>query len=245
RDPFQGSRIVVRKTLEEAAELGQSFFEFMGVHTLEEARKLDAEFIKEKYAAFREDHPWFMGIVDGKFTTDDPMKLFAQGKRAPVPVMAGNTTDEFPGKLPDSDVPVNFIESTIKAEAIANEKIPSLPGVYYYRFDADIPGEDHPGTFHSVDLWFFFETLAKCSRPFVGHHYDLARQMCNYWANFIASGDPNGTDADGAPMATWKPYTTACPWEMTFTPGGPVGDVEKANPLQERALRAIQQDLGI
>ena len=79
-----------------------------------------------------------------------------------------------------------------------------------------MPGWDDPGSFHSSDLWFWFETLAKCWRPFVGKHYDLARQMCNYWANFIASGDPNGNDADGTPMETWEPYKDADPMMMTF-----------------------------
>ncbi len=243
RDPFAGSRIVVNKTLEEAAELGKEFFDFLGVKTLEEARNLDAFYIRSKYAEFRNDHGWFMGIIDGQFTTDDPMKLFYNGKRAPVPVMSGNTADEFPCKVPGNDRALNFIESTIKAEALANEQIPSLPGVYYYRFDVDIPGEDNPGTFHSVDLWFFFETLAKCSRAYVGRHYDIARQMCNYWANFMRSGDPNGKDADGTPMAMWKPYTKEEPWEMTFTKDGPKGALEETDALKEEALRAIQQDL--
>ena len=63
-----------------------------------------------------------------------------------------------------------------------------------------IPGWDNPGSFHSVDLWFFFETLAKCWRPFTGIHYDLARLMCNYWTEFIKKGNPDGRDADGTQM---------------------------------------------
>ena len=92
--------------------------------------------------------------------------------------------------------------------------------VYYYCFDPDIPGEANPGTFHSVELWFFFETLAKCWRPFVGRHYDLARQMCNYWSNFVKTGDPNGCDADKTPMPEWKPYTKDCACNMIFTSDG-------------------------
>lgn len=88
--------------------------------------------------------------------------------------------------------------------------------LYYYNFDAEIPGWDNPGTFHSVDLWFFFETLAKCWRPFTGKHYDLARQMCNYWANFIRSGDPNGRDSSGEEMPRWEPYTPDAPYRMVF-----------------------------
>ncbi|HOB20842.1 MAG TPA: carboxylesterase family protein, partial [Candidatus Atribacteria bacterium] len=64
--------------------------------------------------------------------------------------------------------------------------------------------------------WFFFETLAKCWRPFVGKHYDLARMMCNYMANFIRSGDPNGKDATGEDMPVWEPYTPDAPYAMVF-----------------------------
>lgn len=77
--------------------------------------------------------------------------------------------------------------------------------LYAYCFDPTIPGDDM-GVFHSVDLWFAFETLAKCWRPFTGKHYDLARRMCNYWTNFAKTGNPNGLDADGSPMPEWQPY---------------------------------------
>ncbi|MDD6678056.1 MAG: carboxylesterase family protein, partial [Firmicutes bacterium] len=63
--------------------------------------------------------------------------------------------------------------------------------------------------------WFEFETLMKCWRPFDGHHYDLARKMCNYWTNFAKTGDPNGNDADGTPMPLWEPYTQT-PARMEF-----------------------------
>jgi len=78
---------------------------------------------------------------------------------------------------------------------------------YFYCFGPEIPGWDNPGAFHSCDLWFVFETLAKCWRPFVGKHYDLARQMCNYWTNFAKTGNPNGPDADGTEMPTWEPFS--------------------------------------
>ena len=100
------------------------------------------------------------------------------------------------------------IELAIRALSAQAEKTGAGQPLYYYNFDAEIPGWDNAGTFHSVDLWFFFETLAKCWRPFVGKHYDLARQMCNYWANFISSGDPNGPDQTGVMMPRWDAYTT-------------------------------------
>jgi len=96
-------------------------------------------------------------------------------------------------------------------ELIGGSKSPR----YAYEFGPTIPG-DESGAFHSSDLWFFFETLAKCWRPFDGHHYDLARKMCNYWCNFFRTGDPNGNDADGAPMPRWEPYTEAQPNIIEF-----------------------------
>lgn len=89
--------------------------------------------------------------------------------------------------------------------------------LYQYCFAAEIPGWDHPGAFHSSDLWFFFETLAKCWRPFSGKHYDLARQMCDYWANFIRSGDPNGMGSDGRRLPEWPETTAEAPVRMRFT----------------------------
>ena len=87
---------------------------------------------------------------------------------------------------------------------------------YFYCFGPEMPGWDDPGAFHSSDLWFVFETLAKCWRPFKGKHYDLARQMCNYWTNFAKTGDPNGTDNDGAPLPEWRKFTNEEPLSMCF-----------------------------
>lgn len=112
---------------------------------------------------------------------------------------------------------ISMIEYAIRVIGEINERTKSEKKNYYYDFSAEIPGYDNPGTFHSVDLWFTFETLAKCWRPFTGKHYDLARQMCNYWSNFIKTGDPNGIDSTGEPLPKWRPYTAAQPNKMHFT----------------------------
>lgn len=77
---------------------------------------------------------------------------------------------------------------------------------YYYVFDHDIPGGDGAGSFHGSDLWFMFDSLENSWRPFEGRHFDLARQVCSYWINFIKHGDPNGADYNGNPLPEWKPY---------------------------------------
>ena len=102
---------------------------------------------------------------------------------------------------------IHSIGFAVRAAARQNERRQIAQPLYAYRFDAEIPGWDNPGTFHSVDLWFFFETLAKCWRPFIGKHYDLARQMCDYWCNFIKTGDPNGLDSQDQKLPEWQPLS--------------------------------------
>ncbi len=116
--------------------------------------------------------------------------------------------------------PVSGIECAVKGMFLTERENGNTENNYYYSFNADIPGEDHPGTFHSVDLWFFFETLAKCWRPFQGDNYDLARKMCNYLVNFIKNGDPNGKDNDGKDMPKWDAYTKENPCGIDFRTDG-------------------------
>ena len=104
----------------------------------------------------------------------------------------------------------------IRAAAKCNAQNGIAQPLYAYNFDPEIPGWDNPGTFHSVDLWFFFETLTKCWRPFTGKHYDLARTMCDYWVNFMRTGDPNGIDSQGKPLPLWPALQSDDPVWMVF-----------------------------
>ena len=138
--------------------------------------------------------------------------------------------------------PVGSLESNIKAAIELKHEKGYDRDCYYYKFASDIPGEDNPGTFHSVDLWFFFETLMKSPRPFVGRHYDLARNMCNYLANFIKTGNPNGVDADGTTMPEWKPYTKDNKNEMVFESEGPRACVD-SNKRTEFYIENVKRGL--
>ncbi|MCA0755087.1 carboxylesterase family protein [Paenibacillus sp. N4] len=239
----------VRRNLTEAEQEGVKFFEFLGVSSLAEARKLEAEYLRDKMLEYKA----FWGtVVDQVFSVGNAFDLFLENKRWKIPVLWGHTSSEF-FSVPkvktleefrqmavemfgdDADeflalcqaqsdnideavkkAAVSSIEYAIRIASQANADTGANIPLYHYNFDAEIPGWDDPGTFHSVDLWFFFETLAKCWRPFVGKHYDLARQMCNYWANFICSGDPNGKDSTGEELPRWEPFTLEEPYSMVF-----------------------------
>lgn len=254
--PYVQNLFFEPQTLEEAGKRGERLFECLGVKTLEEARALDAETIRATYSELRDKGEMFFTIVkDDKFSTGSAMEAFRDGSRLRVPVMAGNTGDEFKEMIraanddelrekaaqyfgdkaeeflsfPEANIktdfgyaPVSAPELGVKASFLAESALPDTVPCYYYRFVPDIPGSDHPGTFHSVDLWFFFETLAKCTRPYEGRHYDIARQMCDYWANFIKTGDPNGFDINGKRLPEWSCYTDSCRAEMEFTPDGAI-----------------------
>ena len=111
---------------------------------------------------------------------------------------------------------ISAILFAMLAAARVNDRKEKPDKFYSYVFSPEIPGWDNPGTFHSVDLWFFFETLAKCWRPFKGWHFDLARNMCDYWVNFIRTGDPNGEDSQGEKLPEWPALTAKKPEWMRF-----------------------------
>ena len=216
--------------LSEAEKRGEEFFDFIGVKSLEEARAMDAFKLRDLYAEFSPmefapDSPPDMSkkmfpIMDGKNYVGDPLKRMAAGECPDVPIMTGYTSDEF--TFDGVNTVKRSIYKSLDAALSADKEKGYNRDFYCYCFDPDIPGEDNPGTFHSVDLWFWFESISKCWRPFRGRHYDLARQMANYFANFVKTGNPNGMDDDGTAMPEWRKYDSENKTEMVMTKDGPV-----------------------
>ncbi|MDD6678057.1 MAG: carboxylesterase family protein [Firmicutes bacterium] len=229
------------RSLEEAEQDGIAFFQKLGISTLAEARALDARFIEDK---FIEGNYFWGAVVDGKYLTKTLNETILANELHDVDFMIGNTSIEFQiapeagqdpeafarekmgpyaekfldiarrtGKPMDKAVTVGQMElgNRLMCHVCAEQG----RKLYSYVFGPTIPGDD-AGPFHSSDLWFEFETLMKCWRPFDGHHFDLSRKMCNYWTNFAKTGDPNGPDKDGTPMPVWTGYTTDTPYSMEF-----------------------------
>ena len=76
---------------------------------------------------------------------------------------------------------------------------------YLYFLDRKLPG-DEAGAFHSAELWYVFETMSRCWRPWEDRDWELARLLSGYWANFAKNLDPNGPD-----LPRWEPYTAEHP----------------------------------
>lgn len=167
--------------------------------------------------------PVLLGSTQDEFKAYPPAKDAAE-LRAFAEKAYGDDAETFLSFFPEDATEaqirkigeINSIDFACRVAARANDGGEDPVKLYNYLFAAEIPGWDHPGDFHSVDLWFFFESLAKCWRPFTGKHYDLARQMCDYWANFIKTGDPNGPDSHGNALPAWPAFTDAEPVRVRF-----------------------------
>lgn len=221
RNPFVPDKILSPQTLEEAENNGTEFLKYIGCSTIEEARDIDSRTIRDRYREFASSHPRFVPCIDKVLVKDDPYNLMTDGKLPDIPIMTGYTKDEFLDSLPISadtsseaikaDIisrngqkVINTVQNSVRTVANAHLRREANAPMYVYMFGPDIPGPDLPGAFHSCDLWFFFETIQKCWRPYTGAHYELARRMCDYFSNFIKTGDPNGTGYDGSVLPEWK-----------------------------------------
>ena len=94
-DPYLRREIGRPETLQEAEKKGEDFFAFLGVKSLEEARRLDAVTLQRSYEKYMEGHVPFFTVQDDLFCTGDPIALYRKGDCVDVIMMAGNTADEF------------------------------------------------------------------------------------------------------------------------------------------------------
>lgn len=98
---------------------------------------------------------------------------------------------------------------------------------FLYLWDHTLPGPDAAtyGAFHTSEVPYALNTLYMSDRPFVDADHKIAEVMSSYWANFAATGDPNGK---GVP--TW-PSAGDVPQVME------VGDTTAPVPLTRDAAR--------
>ena len=85
--------------------------------------------------------------------------------------------------------------------------------VYTYFFDQAIPWPEHPefGAFHSSDLVYAFNNLAKLNRPWTDVDRRVADELSTCWVNFVKFGNPNGSGAQA-----WRAFHPDKPETMTL-----------------------------
>jgi para-nitrobenzyl esterase len=81
--------------------------------------------------------------------------------------------------------------------------------VYLYRFTRRPPAIGYLaiyGAFHSGEVAYAYHNLSFMNRPWESADFALEAVMSSYWANFAATGDPNGKDPNGKDLPLWPEY---------------------------------------
>ncbi len=186
---------------EQAQAISRRLMEHLGVSTLEELRRVPAE--KLMAATYAVQDPGVLGWrphADGWLLPGQPEDLAESGAIHDIPTMIGCTGDDI------GDGALRAGTAAWCENLLCLGRAPA----YLYFFDRKLPG-DSAGSFHSSELWYVFETLPRCWRPWEEHDYELSQAMSACWANFAKTGDPNGP---GLPR--WEPYTEGHKAPMEF-----------------------------
>ncbi len=105
------------------------------------------------------------------------------------------------------------------------------PQVYTYCFTHVMPWPKHPnyGAYHSSELPYAFNNLARVHRPWTAADARVAREMSTYWTNFAKRGDPNGPQ-----LAHWPAFRAQ---PLTMRLGAHAGPMPLASPAAFRFWR--------
>lgn len=99
--------------------------------------------------------------------------------------------------------------------------------VYLYRFARKLPATGNYtkyGAFHTGEVAYAYGNLHFVNRcPWQPVDYALEKAMSSYWANFVATGNPNGKD-----LAEWPAYNAKNNMTMIL------GENPVANPLPDK-----------
>ena len=177
---------------EEVWNTSRKLMAWLRVTTVEQLRQVPAEKLRDAaYAVQGETLSW-RPHIDGWLLPDHLDPLAEQGKIHDVAYLIGSTGNDVGNGLILQESGARWCENLLK--------LGRKPG-YFYFFDRKLPGDD-AGAFHSSELWYEFETLGRCWRPWEDWDWELSRILSGYWANFVKTGDPNG---EGLPH--WEPFT--------------------------------------
>lgn len=180
------------------------FFRYCKCDNLYDARAIPSNTLFKLWNEFGKTNPEgdikLHPVVDGYVLPQSANDIFRAKKHANIPCIVGNVADE--GRaygFTTNTFRNGFMAGTI-AYALQQTQQGQEP-VYYYHSLTIPPGKPEAGAYHSSEHFYVFQTLLRSKRPFSGVDFDLSNTWCNYWANFIKTGNPNGEG-----LETWNRY---------------------------------------
>ncbi len=131
-------------------------------------------------------------IIDGEWIPASFAELAADRRILDVPCILG---------MSSQDMYPYYLYTFAVDWAAYHERCGRKP-VYGYYLDRQVPGGDHVGAYHGVDLWYAFGTLDANWRPFEEIDYRISENMIDYFASFIKTGAPQ---VEG--LCQWEPMS--------------------------------------
>ncbi|WP_433887629.1 carboxylesterase/lipase family protein [Streptomyces sp. CA-111067] len=96
---------------------------------------------------------------------------------------------------------------------------------YYWTYAAPVPGKRTRSASHGSEIEFVLDNMEPGRASWTAEDREIAQRMSAYWANFIATGDPNGP---GLPY--WPAYSAHSPTVMEV--GAQFGPIPLADPAR-------------
>ena len=122
---------------------------------------------------------------------DRSRQRFAEAAEEFLKLYPATTDEEAQAAQKQSAVDQSLVAQYLWAQARSKT---AKTKVYEYLWDHTLPGPDSArlGAFHSSELPYTLNNLHTSDRPFTEDDRKIAAMMSSYWANFCATGDPNG-----------------------------------------------------
>ena len=219
----QGSTAFSSKTLDEMRAMSAT--DVMAVswspEPIIDGYTLTADLLTTLKAGTQNDVPMISGMVkaDGSFFGDGTMVTTLTGYQSWANTAYGPQATAFLAAYPaadDSTAAAQYAASGVdKQNALQYflARARALHGqskTFLYYFDHSMPPPPNTpastGAFHTADVpyslgYFYKPSDPQKLRPWTQTDYDLGDTLSSYWANFAATGDPNG-----AGLPTWASY---------------------------------------
>ena len=191
--------------MERSLKIGQEFAEFAGASSLEELRRMPGEYLEKKaeaFSAMKNQGILFLPTVDGYVFRENTTECLENDHVKNIPYMIGSNKNDMlvtPEMLEKNEKSILYT-GAIEWSHLMEERHQNPSYLYY--LSRQLPGDDW-GAFHGAELWYMFDTMDRCWRPWEEADYKLRDEIMDYWTGFMKNGVP-GDD--------WRPCTKDDPF---------------------------------